>query len=108
MASFAQRHLDQLKTLSKSKKKNKIVKKSPNSLIKALCECCKNLMTGSIPISKQRLHRLRPYKKILRSLANKKVPLFKKRRILVQRGDGLLSILIPAALSVLSSFIHGT
>ena len=38
---------------------------------------------------------------------DKKVPLFKKRRLLVQKGKGVLSILIPAAVSVFSTLING-
>ena len=108
MAPFAHQHLEQIRLLGKSKMKKTLLRKSPNSLIKALCECCNNLIKGNIPLSKQRLNRLRPYKRTLRKLVNSKVPLFKKRRILVQKGDGFLSLLIPAALSVLKTIIHGT
>ena len=107
MASFAHQNLEQLKVLAKSKNKKSLLKKAPNCVIKALCECCKNLLCGNIPCNKQRLNRLRPYKKALRVLSKSKVPLFKKRRILIQKGEGFLSFLLPTALSVLATLIHG-
>lgn len=97
-----------LKLLGKSQRKSAILKSCPNSLIKSVCECVLNLLKGNLPISKQVKTRLTPYKRTLRKLAQKKVPLFKKRRLLIQKGEGFLSLLIPAAVSVLSTLIHGT
>ena len=107
MASFAERNLEQLKVLSKSKNKKKLLRKVPNNIIKAICECCKNLLCGNIPCNKRCLNKLRPYKKALRDLSKSKVPLFKKRRILTQKGEGFLGFLLPTALSVLSTLLHG-
>lgn len=97
-----------LKILGKSRKKVAILKNCPNSLIKSVCECVLNLLSGNIPITRRQKNKLIPYKRTLRRLSDKKIPLFKKRRILVQKGEGFLSILIPAAVSLLSSIIHGT
>ena len=100
--------IEHLKLLTKTKNKSAFLKKCPNSIIKGVCECALNLLRGNIPISKQKKNKLVPYKRTLRRLGDKKIPLFKKRRLLVQKGDGFLSVLIPAAISVLSSLIHGS
>lgn len=99
--------IEHLKLLKKTKQKSIFLRKCPNSIIKGVCECALNLLKGNIPISKRQKNKLIPHKRTLRRLGNKKLPLFKKRRLLVQKGDGFLSVLIPAAISVLSSLING-
>ena len=96
-----------LKLISKSKKSKHILKKCSNSVIKTLCECAINVLRGNIPLKKSQKKRLFAYKRSLRKLSDKKTPLYKKRQLLVQRGDGFLSILLPTAISVISSLIHG-
>lgn len=100
--------VEHLKLLSKCKKKGALLRKCPNSLIKSVCECALNVLKGNVPLTKRQKNKLSPYKRTLRKLGDKKVPLFKKRRLLVQKGEGFLSLLIPVAVSVLSSLIHGT
>ena len=103
---FRMSTLKHLKLLNKTKKKSAFLKKCPNTVIKGVCECALNLLKGNISITKRQKNKLIPYKRVLRRLGEKKVPLFKKRRFLVQKG-GFLSVLIPAAISVLSTFING-
>lgn len=103
-----QKDVEYLKLLGKSRRKAKVLKTCPNALIKSVCDCVLNLLKGNLPISKGIIKRLSPFKRTLRTLSKKKVPLFKKRRLLIQKGDGFLSLLIPTAISVLSSLIHGT
>jgi hypothetical protein len=100
-------NIDHLTLLGKSKNKGAFLRKCPNSVVKCVCECALNLLKGNVPITQRQKIRLIPYKRTLRRLADKKVPLFKKRRLLVQKGEGFLSILIPAAVSLLSTLIHG-
>lgn len=99
--------VEHLKLLGKCKTKGALLRKCPNSIIKSVCECALNLLKGNVPLTKRQKNKLSPYKRTLRKLGDKKVPLFKKRRLLVQKGEGFLSVLIPAAISVLSSLIHG-
>lgn len=99
-------NIEHLKLLGKCKNKGRLLRKCPNSLVKCVCECALNLLKGNIPITHRQKSKLIPYKRTLRKLSNKKIPLFKKRRLLVQKGDGLLSILLPAAVSVLSTFLN--
>ncbi|GFW96208.1 iron-uptake system-binding protein [Trichonephila clavipes] len=105
---LASQHINHLKQLARSKSKAALLRNCTNSLIKALCECTINILKGNVPLTKHRKSRLPPYKKVLRKLASRKVPLYKKRKLLVQKGEGFLSFLIPAAVSVISSLLHGT
>jgi hypothetical protein len=99
--------LELLKLISKSKQPKSILRKCSNSVIKTLCECAVNVIRGNVPLTKNKKKILSSHKRSLRKLSDKSIPLFKKRRLLVQRGDGFLSILLPAAISVISSLIHG-
>lgn len=108
MPTCTERQLNHLKILLKSKSKKKILKHCPNCTIKYLCECALNLLQGNVPLTKSQKRKLTPYKQSVRKLANKKVPLYKKRKLLQsQRGEGLLSILLPAAISVITTLING-
>lgn len=100
-------HLQLLKLLKKARKKSIFLKKCSNSVVKCVCECALNLLRGNIPLTQRQKSRLASYKRTLRTLSKKKVPLFKKRRLLVQKGEGFLSFLIPAAVSVLTTLING-
>lgn len=103
----AKQHVEHLKLLAKSKTKKTILRKCPNSLIKAVCECVLNVLKGNVPLNKHQKRKITAYKKVVRTLGKKSVPLYKKRKLLVQKGDGFLSFLIPAAVSVISSLING-
>jgi len=108
MPSHTHLPLEQLKLLQKSKLKRHLLQKCPNSVIKAVCECALNVLKGNVPISKRQKDKLSSYKRTLRRLGDKKVPLFKKRRILIQKGEGFLSLILPAAVSLLGSLFHGS
>ena len=73
--------IEHLKLLTKTKSKSAFLKKCPNSIIKGVCECALNLLRGNIPISKQKKNKLIHYKRTLRRLGDRKVPLLKKRRL---------------------------
>lgn len=107
MPSSPQQCVGLLKEMGKMKSKRKFLKKCPIATIKTLCECALNLLQGNIPISNGQKKRLTPHKRSLRKLADKKLPLFKKRALLVQRGDGFLGFLLPAAISALTTLING-
>ena len=85
------------------KLKKAIIKHAPTDLVTAISEIVLNLIKGVIKLTAHQKKRLSRYKKELLALAKKKVPLGKKRKILVQKGGGVVSILVPLALSLLSS-----
>ena len=79
------------------------MKKANRDLINAVCECATNVLDGRVPLSGGQKRRLVKHKTKLRELANKKVGLKKKRRIL-QTGRFLGALLAPA-LSFLGGLI---
>ena len=85
------------------KLKKAIIKHAPTDLVTAISEIVLNLIKGVIKLTAHQKKRLSRYKKELLALAKKKVSLGKKRKILVQKGGGVVSILVPLALSLLSS-----
>lgn len=70
--------------------------------IKAICECSLNVLNGNIPLSTQQKKQLTKYKSTLRKIAGKRGALYTKKKLIIQRG-GFLNILIPAAITAISS-----
>ena len=100
-------NLSYLQVLAKCKPKIRkvIVEHGPAEVLTCVCECCYNLLKGTVPLTSTQERRLSRYKKHLRTLANKKVSRVKKRRILNQKGVNLLIALLPPVLSVLGSLV---
>jgi hypothetical protein len=106
--TLSKERLKQLQLLNTcpQKLRKDLLKRVPSSCIKAICECSLNALKGNITLSTHRKNSLRKHKSVLRQLVDKKKPLFKKRKLIIQKG-GFLNILIPAALTALTSLIHG-
>ena len=105
MSAVVKRALPLLQVLvdATPKLKKAIIKHAPPDLVTAISEIVLNLIKGVIKFTAHQKKRLSRYKKELLALAKKKVSLGKKRKILVQKGGGVVSILVPLALSLLSS-----
>ena len=106
MSAIIGRALPLLKVLADASPKLKkvIIKHAPTELVTAISEIVLNLIKGVIKLTAHQKKRLSRYKKELLALAKKKVSLGKKRKILVQKGgSAAVSILVPLALSLLSS-----
>ena len=96
--------LELLKTCPASLRKH-LLKKIPNRCVKAICECTLNVLKGNVPLSKHQKKSLEKYKSTLRKIGSKKGSLFTKKKLIVQQG-GFLNILIPAALTAISTLIN--
>ena len=103
-----QQYLNTLKAIQKSNSRGIILSHCSNDIIKAICECVLNLLKGNIIISKHQKDRLVKHRQDLRKLVRKKVPLYKEREILVQKGGSFLGLLLPAAITAITSLIHGS
>ena len=105
MSAVVRRALPLLKVLADAKPKLKkaIIQHAPTELVTAISEIVLNLIKGVIKLTASQKKRLSRYKKDL-ALAKKKLSIGKKRKILVQKGgSAAVSILVPLALSLLSS-----
>ena len=94
------KHRQTLLLISKSKPRaaKKILKEAPNSLIKAIAEIALNSLNGNIPLTLQKIRKLKRHKKNLREVANAST-LVSRRRV-IQRG-GWVGALLSAALPLL-------
>lgn len=92
--------------LNKSQRKA-ILKTADRSIVKAICECILNVISGNVKISTKNRKNLYKHKKLLRKLANpkKKTSWKHRKQILIQRGAGILPLIIPTVMSFLLSKI---
>ena len=72
-------------------------------LISPLCECAYNILRGTVRLTPLENVRLRRYTSDLRTIANRKSAVTRRRRILQQKGGFLPALLAALAITV---FIH--
>lgn len=106
--TLSKEQLQQLELINicPQKLRKDILKNINQEGVKAICECCLNVLHGNIPLTEKQKGSLSKHKNTLRTLARRKVALSQKRKLIVQKG-GFLNILIPTALSVLAQLFHG-
>ena len=80
-----------------------ILNKASPELIPCICECVHNILQGNVQISSQQKRKLNKYKTKLRQLANKKISLKKKKKV-IQTG-GFLPLILGALAPILGSVI---
>src|SRR5687767_14962978 len=92
---------------AKPKERKQLIKNASKVELNSVCEVCKNILAGRIPLRGQQQHRrLCRYKNILRKLANRGVRLETKRRLLQQQSGGaLLPLLAPLVIPLISSLV---
>lgn len=107
MSQRMKHNLDLLRVLARSSNKQRkaILQTCHVDLIKCLAEISLNVLKGVVPVDKTQKNRLRRYKTLLRSLADKSVSLKNKKKKLTQSGGNLLSYLLPPVLSVLGNLL---
>ncbi|GFR11901.1 uncharacterized protein TNCT_279381 [Trichonephila clavata] len=78
-----------------------ILKSATADQIKTICEICQNLLSGNIPT--KNIKKLCNYKRVIRLLANRNVPISRKRKLFTtnRQVDGFLPLILPAVLSLL-------
>lgn len=100
-------YADLLKSLYRSKPKlrKSILKSADSGLVKAICECCHNVLSGRARISKRQKTKLAPYRKVLHKLVRQGNSGWKnKKKILNQTGGAFLPLLLgPLITGVLGS-----
>ena len=92
--------------MHKSKNKNNFFSTLSSGEVKTLRTIIKKCLKGEIPVTKQKLAKLSTYKTPMRKIARiKPNDVGQTRRVLRQTGWGLFSIILPAALSLLTGLI---
>ena len=90
--------LRQLKNANVKKRRLLLVN---TDLVKAVCECSKNVINGNVSMSEGQRAKICRHRNKIRELAKKRVPLKRKRQI-IQSG-GFLGALLGPIIGVLSS-----
>ena len=106
MSARVKRNLPLLKMLTTSKPAaTKAILTDP-VLIRAICECCHNVLKGNVPLTPRQKKRLARYKKKLRQLSDRKTSIKRKRKILQTGGIApLVAALLPAILPLASKVV---
>lgn len=97
-------HLLNVLKNAKPKFRNIILKNCDPSVIKLFSELAYNVLNSNIPINSECKSRLRCHKRKLRLLRKKNISI-RKKRIILQRGGFLVSVLLPILTSVAASLI---
>lgn len=107
MSQCLRKNIDFLRVLKNcnSKQRRAILQTADNQLLKAICECILNVLRGVVKINPQQKRKLTHHKNTLRKLADKKVSWTAKKKAIVQKGDGFLSIILPPVLQTLASLL---
>ena len=96
-----------LKLLSESKtpkRRKLLIDWASKKDIDALSEIALNTLKGNLKLSPNVFKKIQKHKRTIRLIACKKQKISKKKRIIKQSG-GFLPLLIPAAISVVSSIV---
>lgn len=79
-----------------------ILKQATPNEIKVICEICHNTLQGNIPVN---ISKLKKYKSSIRKLTNKKIPIKKKKKILINQTGGFLPLILGPLLSLVAGTI---
>ena len=84
----------------------KIVKSFPNHIINAISEVISNGICGNLPLNKSDIEKLKPFRRLMKSLSNKTVKVGERKKLMIsKKGGSLLSIIIPLAATAITSLI---
>ena len=98
------KELERLSQAKNTELRRRLILDAKTCVIDAISEIAVNCLKGNIPLNSCDFDNLSKYKKILR-LLSKKITVQRRRKIIIQKGGQLLSLLIPPALSLISSII---
>jgi len=89
---------------AKSNLRKAILSNCDRELVNSICECVLNVLNGNVKLSGCVTRKLRKHKAVLRKVADKRVPISGKKKLIVQRG-GFLLPLLSAVLPALATLI---
>lgn len=96
--------VDILRKVKKSKNRKALLRDLKSSELKAVCEFCKNLLHGNIPIDEKSKNKLKRYRVSIKNLADKRLAARKKRVVLNQQG-GFLPLLASVGLPLITDLV---
>ena len=95
-----------VKTLARSSPHTRktLLRSATNAQLKGLCELCLNILHGNLPLDTATFQRFKRNRKVIEDLSNRRIPLYKKRDIINQKG-GFLGTLATFAIPLLAQVI---
>lgn len=108
MSARLLRNLSLLKLLLKGtpKQRHVILQSASDEFIVTLCELALNILHGNVPLTTQQYQKLKRRKAEISFVANKKIGVRRKRRMINQQGGfllPLLSVAVPFITSLIAS-----
>lgn len=94
----------QLLAHSSAKRRKALVKEATKDELAALFEICFNILRGNLPLNSYMKKKLKREKQTLRTLADKKVSMKKKRKVINQKG-GFIGTVASIALPLIASLL---
>ena len=82
-----------------------IISNCDKDIVNCVSECALNLLHGNVKLSDCARRKLRKYRLQLRTVVDRRVPVARKKMLIVQRG-GFLVPLLMAVLPMLASLIY--
>lgn len=101
MSRCVRQHTDFLRYISKCGNKQRLhcIKHASPQEIKAILEVALNTSKGNVPIDKNKVNKLRPFKHTFHKIASRKVKrLSSQKKIILQRGGAFVPALLAAVL----------
>ena len=86
------------------KLRKSILAKASVGLMSSLCECSLNVLKGNVKLNARQKKKLSRHKRKLRTLADHKVPIRRKKQLVVQQG-GFVGALLGPVLSTLAGLL---
>lgn len=107
MSARLKNNLELFKVLVKLKPNNRkvILKYVTDDVITCLCELVDNVLKGNVELKPRHRRMLIKYKRVLREIAKKSKPMNQKRKIFVQKG-GLLGTLLTLGTALIPTIIN--
>ena len=83
-----------------------IIKRAPKVVIKTNCNAAENVLRGNLHLTPEQKRVFKKHKKVILELRTRKIPIDKKRDLIIQDGGAFwIPLLVSAALSALGSLL---
>jgi len=92
---------------AKPQTRRALLTSADDDLFKAIVECAINTLNGNHKWTKENKGKLSKYKNRVRALVNPKISFKNKRKLLVQKGGFIVSLLTSIFSGVIGSLISG-
>jgi len=96
----------QLLATTNPAQRNQLIRTASQDQLNSVCECAHNILRSNVPLSSDQIRKLRKHRSVVYRIADKRVPLGQKRKILEQNGGAIAAILIPV-ISAIASAVAG-